>query len=76
MPTTNEDWEYVRNFKTTQLWEGKVEGIDADIDKIRSHLNRLTKKTYDDVLDSIKQIIEFSGERPSCTAQENLLKGR
>ena len=71
-PTTNEDWEAVRNFKTTKL-ERKVEGIDADIDKIRSHLNRLTKKTYDDVLQSIKQIINLV-VKDQFTAQENLLK--
>lgn len=72
MPTTNEDWEYVRNFKTTTL-QRKTEGIDADIDKIRSHLNRLTKKTYDDVLDSIKQILNLV-VKDKLAAQENLLK--
>ena len=71
-PTTNEDWEAVRNFKTTKL-ERNTEGIEADIDKIRSHLNRLTKKTYDDVLKSIKQILNLV-VKDQFSAQENLLK--
>lgn len=71
-PTTNEDWEAVRNFKTTKL-EKNTEGIDADIDKIRSHLNRLTKKTYDDVVTNIKQILSMV-VMDKFSAQENLLK--
>lgn len=73
MPTTNEDWEAVRNFKTTTLEKRSQQGIDADIDKIRSHLNRLTKKTYVDVLDSIKQILNLV-VKEQISAQENLLK--
>lgn len=71
-PTTNEDWEAVRNFKTTKL-ERNTKGIEAEIDKIRSHLNRLTKKTYDDVLKSIKQILNLV-VKDQFSAQENLLK--
>jgi hypothetical protein len=71
-PTTNEDWEAVRNFKTTKL-EKNTEGIQADIDKIRSHLNRLTKKTYDDVIKNIKQVLN-KVVRDQFTAQDNLLQ--
>ena len=71
-PTTAEDWEAVRNFKTTKL-EKKTEGIDADIDKIRSHLNRLTKKTYSEVLKNIQSILQII-IKDQFSAQENLLK--
>ena len=71
-PTTAEDWEAVRNFKTTKL-EKKTEGIDADIDKIRSHLNRLTKKTYSEVLTNIQSILQII-IKDQFSAQENLLK--
>ena len=71
-PTTAEDWEAVRNFKTTKL-EKKTEGIDADIDKIRFHLNRLTKKTYGEVLKNIQSILQII-IKDQFSAQENLLK--
>ena len=71
-PTTAEDWEAVRNFKTTKL-EKKTEGIDADIDRIRSHLNRLTKKTYSEVLTNIQSILQII-IKDQFSAQENLLK--
>ena len=53
---TNEDWESLRNFQTTILL--KKEGIDASIDQIRKHLNKITTKTYDSL--KAKIIIEIN----------------
>jgi hypothetical protein len=52
----NEDWESVRNFQTTVLL--KKEGIDASIDQIRKHLNKITTKTYDSL--KTKIIVEIN----------------
>ena len=54
--TSNEDWESIRNFQTTVLL--KKEGIDASIDQIRKHLNKITTKTYDSL--KAKIIIEIN----------------
>ena len=51
-----EDWESIRNFKATKI--KKKEGIDASIDTIRKHLNKMTKKTYDKLVEKI--IIEMN----------------
>ncbi len=42
---TDEDWNMIRNFKTTKIV--KKEGIDASIDTIRKHLNKMSTNTYD-----------------------------
>ena len=54
---SNEDWEAIRNFKTTKL-EKNVEGLDAKIDEIRSYLNKLTDKNYEEMFDAIVTIIK------------------
>ena len=48
---TEEDWEAIRNFKKTEFI--KKVGIDASIDIIRKHLNKMTTKTYDLLCDKI-----------------------
>ena len=56
---TDEDWESIRKFQATVL--AKKEGIEASIDQIRKHLNKLTDKTYDklklQIIDEINKII-------------------
>ncbi len=42
---SDDDWNMIRNFKTTKIV--KREGIDASFDKIRKHLNKLSTNTYD-----------------------------
>ena len=42
---TDEDWNMIRNFKTTKIV--KKEGIDASVDSIRKHLNKMSTNTYD-----------------------------
>jgi hypothetical protein len=52
----DEEWGVVRSFQTTKL-EDKV-GLDAKIDMIRSHLNKMTDKNYIDMRNKIIDIID------------------
>ena len=47
-PTSNGEWNAVRNFKSTVIAVEK-HGIDKDLDEIRLLLNKLTEKTYDKI---------------------------
>jgi hypothetical protein len=51
-----EDWELIRNFQKTEIT--KKEGIDKELDNIRSLINKLTEKTYDKILEKIHGILE------------------
>ncbi len=51
------DWETIRNFKKTTL-NKNTEGTEAQMDKIRSNLNKLTDKTYKTVLEEIVCIMK------------------
>ena len=50
------DWETLRTFQTTKI-EQKV-GFEAQIDVLRSHLNKLTDKNYIDIRNKIIEVIE------------------
>uniref|UniRef100_A0A6C0JFA1 MIF4G domain-containing protein n=1 Tax=viral metagenome TaxID=1070528 RepID=A0A6C0JFA1_9ZZZZ len=52
----SDDWESLRTFQTTKI-EQKV-GLDAQIDLLRSHLNKMSDKNYNDVKNKIIDIIE------------------
>jgi len=52
----DDDWEAIRTFQTTKL-EEKV-GIDANIDAVRVHLNKLTDKNYIDMRNKIADVID------------------
>ena len=69
--TSNEDWVAMRNFKKTKL-EKNTEGIAAQMDKIRSNLNKLTDKTYDIVFDNIQSIIKEIIEENNINYLENI----
>ena len=57
MEVLNDDeWGVIRSFQTTKL-EDKV-GLDAKIDMIRSHLNKMTDKNYIDMRNKIIDIID------------------
>lgn len=57
MEVLNDDeWGVIRTFQTTKL-EDKV-GLDAKIDMIRSHLNKMTDKNYIDMRNKIIDIID------------------
>jgi len=51
-----DDWENVKSFQTTKI-EEKSE-VNNNIDVIRSYLNKLTDKTYSDILNKIIDIID------------------
>jgi|UniRef100_A0A6C0AK38 hypothetical protein len=53
---SKEDWDAIRNYKPTIL-EKNIEGIDADIDKIRSYLNKMTDDNYQELYIQIKDVI-------------------
>ena len=48
---TDADWESIRQFQATII--AKKQGIEASIDQIRKHLNKMTTKTYDTLKEQI-----------------------
>jgi hypothetical protein len=52
----DEDWETLRTFHPTKFDQNT--GIDAHIDLIRSHLNKITDKNYIDYRNKIIDVIE------------------
>ena len=54
---TSSDWETIRNFKTTTL-DKNMEGLEAQMDQIRSYLNKLTTDNYDEISNEIKLVIK------------------
>ena len=55
MEISDTDWESIRSFQTTKI-EDRA-GIDGEIDNIRSYLNKITDKNYNDNRDKIMDII-------------------
>jgi len=51
----DDDWDSIRKFQTTEI--KKKDGIDANIDNIRKHLNKITEKNYDKMCEQIIQEI-------------------
>jgi len=66
----NEDWESIRTFQATKL-EQKV-GIDAQIDLLRSSLNKMSDKNYNDSYGKITEILNQLMKEE--TSPENMLK--
>ena len=70
---TEDDWNSIRNFKKTKL-EKNTEGVEAQMDKIRCNLNKLTDNTYSLVLDEIiciiKDIIKDEDNKGSDTLEK------
>jgi hypothetical protein len=61
---TDSDWESLRTFQATVI-EQKI-GIDSKIDMIRSNLNKISDKTFEDIKNKIVCIInELIGENVS-----------
>lgn len=54
---TSDDWETIRNFKTTTL-DKNMEGLEAQMDQIRSYLNKLTNDNYSEISNEIKLVIK------------------
>ena len=54
---TSTDWQTIRNFKTTTL-DKNMEGLEAQMDSIRSYLNKLTNDNYTEISYEIKLVIK------------------
>ena len=54
---SSDDWETIRNFKTTTL-DKNMEGLEAQMDQIRSYLNKLTLENYNEISNEIKLVIK------------------
>jgi hypothetical protein len=61
---TDADWESIRQFQATII--AKKQGIEASIDQIRKHLNKMTTKTYETLKEQIINEIK------SITADNNV----
>ena len=68
--SNDEDWESIRSFQATKL-EQKV-GIDAQIDLLRSSLNKMSDKNYNDSYGKITEILNQLIKEE--TSPENMLK--
>jgi hypothetical protein len=52
----DETWEMLKSFQATKIEQ--KQGVNAQIDLIRSHLNKLTDKNYLDIRSKVFEIIE------------------
>ena len=50
------EWETIRSFQTTKIEDR--EGIDYEIDNIRTYLNKITDKNFDDFCPKIMELLE------------------
>jgi len=66
----DEDWEAIRNFQKTELV--KSEGIQKEIDGIRSLINRITEKTYNLIIEKLTEKLDSLGD--SLTKSEDINK--
>jgi len=67
---TDDDWEAIRAFQTTQ--KHISEGIEKNMDNIRGFLNKITDKNEDAMIRDIKN--EISQLITHETSQENMMK--
>jgi hypothetical protein len=66
----DDDWETIRTFQTTKM-EQKV-GVDAQIDLMRSWLNKMSDKMYIEPCDKIMEILNILIEEE--TSDEDMLR--
>jgi hypothetical protein len=64
-PLSDAEWETLRTFEKTKIVKNE-EGIQKDINKIRTEMNKLTKDNYEDikieVMDKLEILIEELGQ--------------
>ena len=53
----DDDWDTIRKFQTTEI--KKKDGIEANIDNIRKHLNKITEKNYEKMYEQICQEVNL-----------------
>ena len=70
-----EDWEQIRNFKTTNLKKNH-EGVEAQIDLLRINLNKLTKANYETISNEIFNFINniIDKEKDSNETYKSLMR--
>lgn len=56
MESNDEDWETMRTFQSTKI--EKNTGIASDISNIRTYLNKLTDKNYEDLKNKVLVVIQ------------------
>lgn len=66
---TDEDWNMIRNFKTTKIV--KKEGIDASVDTIRKHLNKMSTNTYDKLKTNIVEEMRIIYDNTNVDSDNN-----
>ena len=57
MESNNEDWEQLRSFQATKIEQKS--GLDGHIDNLRSNLNKLSDKTFQDIRGKIIDILDI-----------------
>jgi hypothetical protein len=67
---TDDDWESLRTFQTTTITE--KEGLDKQFDLIRSHLNKLSDKNYNIILQEIVDILNKNMDELSNEDREKI----
>lgn len=66
----DDDWETIRTFSTTKIEQH--EGIDVIVDTIRSDLNKMSVKTYDEINNNVNNTIDLLLKENICN--EELIK--
>ena len=67
------DWETLRTFQPTKIEQ--KEGFDAEIDLIRSHLNKISDKSYADITSKIIEMLHKILEDKSTTHEDIIRVG-
>ena len=70
MESNDEDWETMRNFQSTKIEQNT--GIAGEISNIRSYLNKLTDKNYEDLKNKVLVVIQQLQD--SSTNLEDMLQ--
>ena len=72
---TDEEWETFRSFEKT-VYNKATEGVDVYINKIYSHLNKLSESNYDEVFcevcDNINNIVSSFGDESIVKVSEHI----
>lgn len=67
MENNNEDWETLRSFQSTKIEQHS--GISGEIDNLRSNLNKLTDKTFQDIRVKIIETMDCISSSPDFNEQ-------
>ena len=65
---SEDDWKAIRDFKATTL--KKSEGINKNIDEVRSYLNKITEKNYEPTKESIISVVNDCEKDGKSSAED------